>query len=567
MGRIDNRGELRAALRLDDGRPLDDGALVLEGYRRWGTALPERLLGDFSFLIRDPAERRAFGARDHMGVKPYYYSRDGTCLLFSTDLAELVARVPGARINHEHLAMSAICLLDLASGGTTTPYKDVFSLPGGSAVCLDDRGLKTWEYWRPDAAKRLGIPDGEAPAALRELIFSAVEARLPAKSAPAALLSGGLDSSAVVAVAAMILKKKNRALDAFSAVLDRPSSDGTSDESGFIRELACFENIRFNRVTDAERGPFDDVAGLVGGSATPFHTSRHYLYAAFAQAARARGASTLLDGGFGELGPSAHGAGYYPELFRAGRWALLAKELKRRAQVDNQPAWRVAARHLALPLTPRRLLALAGRDHRRDLQQWADQCPLANSYVEKTLGARKAELLARVVASVGADRDHRRMQARNIILMQRRAADPFISADPAPLELLFPFLDKRIIEFCLSAPGHLKVRGGYARSLIRLALDGVLPKAIQWRTSKEPFSPDYHRRYNRQRPCIARQLESIASNDPVRKIVDVPRLLAMARVEMKSNRCGTPGDFMGMQTVPYGIYLIAFLRRFPEFQA
>ena len=568
FGRLDNRRELRAILGLADGRPLDDKELVLRGYRRWGKALPERLSGDFSFMIRDPFERRLFGARDHLGAKPFYYWRERTRLLFSADLPTLLAQpMVSVRLNHDHLASNAVLLLSLVRGGTRTLYKDIFSLPGGSALCFDASGLRTWQYWRPDPARRLGIPDREAPEALRDLLFSAIEARLPERSAPAVLLSGGLDSSSIAAIAAALLRKRNRTLTAFSAVLAAPAQDGTVDESSYIKELSSFDNMRFVAVTDEHRGPFDDVEELVRASATPFHTSRHYLYSAFAASARARGATSILDGCFGEMGPTTHGAGFYPELLRTGRWPLLARELRRRAQVDATSVARAVKSHLIRPLCPSWLLGLSGRSKRFDLRQWTDGHPLVESYVDGILGGRKAELLEEVNDHLAAPgHDHREIAARNVALMQRRAGDAFYFHREA-VDFLYPFLDKRIVEFCLAAPGHLKVRDGYPRSLIRLALDGLLPKAIQWRTSKEPFSPDYHARYNRQKTRIESLLAGIVRNDPVREIVDVDRLLRMARIQMKSNRCAAPGDFIGMHTVPQGIYLIAFLRRFPEFRA
>lgn len=568
VGRLDNRRALRALLGLDDGRPLDDKELVLHGYRRWGKELPERLSGDFSFLIQDPSERSLFGARDPLGAKPFYYWRDRTSLLFSADLPTLLAQpAVSVRLDHGHLASSAVLLLSLVRGGTRTLYQNIFSLPGGSALRFDAGGLRAWQYWRPDPARRLDIPDAEAPEALRALLFSAVGARLPERSEAATLLSGGLDSSSIAAVAAALLRKKNRTLTAFSAVLAAPARDGTVDEASYIKELGVFDNMRFVSVTDEHRGPFDDVEELVRASATPFHTSRHYLYSAFAAGARTRGATSVLDGCFGEMGPTTHGAGFYPELLRTGRWPLLARELRRRAQVDDVSVARAVKSHLIRPLCPSWLMRLSGRSRRFDLRQWTDGHPLAESYVDGILGGRKAELLEEVDDYLAAPgHDHRDIASRSVALMQRRAGDAFHLHREA-VDFLYPFLDKKIVEFCLAAPGHLKVRDGYPRSLIRLALGGLLPKAIQWRTSKEPFSPDYHARYNRQKPRIESLLAGIARNDPVREIVDVDRLLRMARIQMRSNRCAAPDDFIGMHTVPQGIYLIAFLRRFPEFRA
>ena len=147
-----------------------------------------------------------------------------------------------------------------------------------------------------------------------------------------------------------------------------------------------------------------------------------------------------------------------------------------------------------------------------------------------------------------------------------QAMDVYPFAGFEHVSLAYPFYDKRLLEFCLAAPGRLKVRDGYMRYLIRAGLDGILPPEIQWRTTKEPFSPDFHIRYNRQRPEVYKMLCAIQRNDPVREVVDVESLKAMAQHEMAGNSGDTLKDKNSMHMVPYGVYMIQFLRQFDEFQ-
>src|SRR5262245_30036620 len=102
--------------------------------------------------------------------------------------------------------------------------------------------------------------------------------------------------------------------------------------------------------------------------------------------------------------------------------------------------------------------------------------------------------------------------------------------------MAFPYFDKRVLEVCLAAPGEWKMHKGYKRYLIRGGLAGVLPPAIQWRTSKEPFSPDFHQRYNRQREQARAMLDRIGLNNPVRQVVDVQKLKSLAGHHMVGNR-------------------------------
>jgi asparagine synthase (glutamine-hydrolysing) len=132
------------------------------------------------------------------------------------------------------------------------------------------------------------------------------------------------------------------------------------------------------------------------------------------------------------------------------------------------------------------------------------------------------------------------------------------------ISLALPYFDKRVIEFCLAAPGEMKVWGGYHRYLIRASLAGILPPAIQWRISKEPFSPDLHLRYNRQRPQAQALLASIAPHDPIRHIVNVEKLKRLATIEMPAGWTNTSAHEASMNALR-GIYLIAFLRQFGEY--
>ena len=566
-GRLDNRNELVRQLDLTDLEGLDDKVLLSKGYHRWGRRLPEYLEGEFCILVWDPNARCLFGARDPLGAKSFNYFCRAGCFLGASHLDTLLASpaVP-IRLNHAQLALSAIPLADRLMGGDATLYGRIHSLSGGTAFCFDAKGLVCWTYWKPNPQACLSIADAEVPEALRELLFAAVANRLPSHGESGALLSGGLDSSAIVAVAASLLKKQNRTLTTFSAVLPDSLRGEINDEREFIRLFSNHDNIRFVDIADNFRGPFDNVAALTRDSRSPFHTSRHYLYAAFVDAAKQQNVSMLLDGCFGELGPSSNGQGFFPELALRGRWLALARALQQRAEVSQVSLWQVGKSELLRPLLPAWMMKMIGRGFRFDLEQSAQHSPLRASYVAKYLEGNATEILGRVSHELLPRSNHRQAQARQLEFARSRRGDgSAFGADRHLVSFQFPFLDKRVVEFCLAAPGHLKIHRGYPRSLVRNALDGLLPPAIQWRTSKEPFSPDFHVRYNRQRPQIVEWLRGIRNNDPVQEIVDVERLLRMAGTDMLGNRGTSPNDFIAMHMVPRGVYLIQFLRQFPDF--
>jgi len=124
-----------------------------------------------------------------------------------------------------------------------------------------------------------------------------------------------------------------------------------------------------------------------------------------------------------------------------------------------------------------------------------------------------------------------------------------------------PLVDRRILEFCLAVPAEFKIRDGYSRFLIRGAMEGVLPRKIQWRTDKKAFSPDYYLRYNAQLAKAREFVAQIRPNDPVRSLVDVERLAKL----ITPHRSHADNQ-VARDLVPGSIYLICFLRQFAEFR-
>ena len=84
--RIDNRTELALVLKLENNEKVPDSTFILKAYQKWGEMCPDKLLGDFAFAIWDPYKKQLFCARDHMGVKPFYYYLSDDALFFATEI-------------------------------------------------------------------------------------------------------------------------------------------------------------------------------------------------------------------------------------------------------------------------------------------------------------------------------------------------------------------------------------------------------------------------------------------------------------------------------------------------
>ena len=177
-----------------------DSQLVLEAFSKWGDSCADHLLGEFSFAIWDEHRQRLYCCRDHAGQRPFLYHLNSSTFFFATDLLALFA-LPGVprRLNASKLAGLGTPSAHHAVHEETF-HQGILSLPGGSYLVLESGRIRIEQYWRPENA-RIWTPrrPDEAYEALRDLVFQAVECRLPRTGPAVTLLSGGLDSSAVTA--------------------------------------------------------------------------------------------------------------------------------------------------------------------------------------------------------------------------------------------------------------------------------------------------------------------------------------------------------------------------------
>jgi len=516
-----------------------DWAIVLSAYAKWGEQCGPYLLGDFAFAIWDASIRRLFCCRDHLAAQPFFYWYQASRFIFAADPSPIL-KVPGITRNLNRAKLAAMSVL----GGKNlrdeeTFYSGILSLPAGSCMSVHRGGMRRWAYWDPESSPVSGPKrDEEVFEALRELIFTSVRERIRNRKSVGALLSGGLDSSSVVAVAAECLKKENRSLVTLSSVMPEGSPAGLSDEREYIGEFRGWPNIRMEYCTAPGRGPFDHIEDAGFFESSFIRSSRYYLYEAFQEAGAANSLDVILEGVGGELGPTCWGLDYFPELAVRLRWVTLARELARTRAVRGTHPIRLLGARLRRSLFPNRGFR-----------------PLLLFNAEFIRDCDARHVLVRHWPN------HRRSQLELLWLFRQKHANGNLSWPPPPIPFAYPFIDKRVVEFCIAAPTRLKVRDGYERCLIRAALDKILPSRIQWRTDKKPFAPDYFVRYNEQLPGARDFVAQIRPSDPVRSVVDVERLSRrLAPVDPLRE------DLDALISIPGTIYLIAFLRQFAEFR-
>ena len=548
--RLDNREELIDALAPRDRSP-SDAALLLAAYAKWGESCPEHLLGDFAFAIWDGRERILFCARDHLGVKPFFYSADPAGFSFASEMKGLFALpdVPG-RIDEDRIADH---LAGLIPDADQTLYADVKRLPPRHSLTVTAVGQNLRGYWRPDSSSP---PFADPAEEFRALFESAVRARLRSVGPVGAMLSGGLDSSSISSVGARIYAKEQRqAFPTFSLVFDRTPE---WSERRFIDAVLASGGFDPQFLDADDFPPFADFDEAVAEQDGLFQANGLAFGRKLYRAAADRGLRVLLDGHGGDEVVS-HGYGRLSELAHAGRWLALWREARGIARVHREPFWPVFSGYMG------RSGGRAGRLWRRTLGRQGkskSELPSWRRFVNSEFAARSGlaeRLREQRRVSAAATGDERTLHAS--LLLASRVPSSFEVLDRAAaacgIEPRYPFWDKRLVEFCLLLPSDEKLKDGWSRFILRRAMDGILPPAVQWRQDKLDFGPHIIRgMLKHHRSLVERMLGKEA--DAIADYVDVPALnAAYQRIAEKAEAA----DGRDVQAVWRTVVLATWLNR------
>lgn len=544
---------------------LSDARLLALLWERLGEDALAQAEGDFTLAVWDGPNRRLCLAKGALCHNPLYFAETVACFAFASDPRALML-VPGVG---KTIDVAAFKRQHLLLGRLVRPEETLFAgikrLPSAAILTTGRKGTAIRDWWRPEEAK----PDRPARfedccERVRELFFASLRPRLRSVHPIAALLSGGLDSSSIVAAATQLLRPQGRALILVSSALPADDASGR-DERAYIDIAAKAAGLTPHYVTPVPGTLFDRLERGFERTLTPLSSTRHYLYDALADAAGQAGARTILDGCYGEMGPSSHGPEAYPALLLHGKLPSLIRELRLRAALFSQNPWRLSRSLLVAPLLPAGALNRIRQLRGNPTLGWQELCPLR-------LDPDEAGRFERQLRQGGFDGGGFRigLSARSGALRfihHARWAQWGIGGAFGQPRFVFPFLDRRLVEYILTLPSWLRVHNGYPRALIRGAMAGILPEAVRLRTSKAPFSPDYYDRLRDESGAALAILDQCRPGSPAWELVDVPRIRATIlalRTRGSFERIGNrdPAKLI----VQFGVHAAAFLNWFHTYR-
>ncbi len=463
--RLDARGELFDALVRTGRNPVrnaPDCELILHAYAAWGEGCLQRLRGDFAFGIWDAERRSLFCARDHFGIKPFYFTEHKDFFLFSNTL-DCVRLHPEVPDELNELAIADFLLFGLNSDPATTTFRAIRRLPPAHFLRVSADGLRIGRYWSVPIDGHIRYKHSDQYVEhFQILLREAVSDRLRGGRA-GIMLSGGLDSSCLAATARELSPERGEAgkLRAYTVTYEKTLKDRDGEHA---REVAAFLGIPirclpmdglrpFERWGDPEihwPEPVDDP--LMAGAFDQFR----------AVAADCR---IALDGEGADNLMKFQMLPYVRYLVRNHEW--------RRLCVDTAGFLRV--RHFPWRGIRQRLRAAVNTD---PVPNW-----LAPDFAKRVRAkARWREGCGPRVepAHPSKPRAHASMHLPNWTAMFELSS-PGVTR--STVEMRYPFLDLRIVDYILAIPPF---PWSFQKSLLRAAMIGHLPEKIR-RRPKTPL--------------------------------------------------------------------------------
>ncbi|MGP3949157.1 asparagine synthase (glutamine-hydrolyzing) [Streptomyces sp. 7N604] len=466
-GEIYNFRELRTELagRGHRFRTRSDTEVVLHAYLEWGERCVERLEGMFAFAIWDPRRRRLFLARDRFGIKPLYYAESGGGLVFGSEPKALLAH-PAVRPVVDLDGMRVLFSMARAPGESV--YRDLRDLPPGHTLVYGPGGVSLRRYWQLEAHPHEHGLD-ETVRTVRELLESSVARELVSDVPLSVMLSGGLDSSTVAALAARALAREGAGRVRTTTVTYSGYSDNfqpdlvrSAPDSPYARAVAEHIGADHREIELTTSDLIDPVARRTVLRAqdvpAPFGDMDTSTYQAFAGVHRH--SKVALTGESADEIFGGYSWVHIPDLAYEEQFPWVAFE-----------QWHPGTREGL----GQGLLSPAFKSRLDMGSYYAERYAQAMAEIPRLPGEDAAERRAREICHLHLTHWLPRLLERNDRLSM-------ISG----LEVRVPFCDHRLVQYAYNIPWEMKTFDGREKSLLRAAAGDLLPEKVLERP-KAPF--------------------------------------------------------------------------------
>ncbi|MDU2681282.1 MULTISPECIES: asparagine synthase (glutamine-hydrolyzing) [Clostridium] len=530
-GELYNTEDLRKEL-INDGYIFEgysDTEVLLTSYIRWGLDCIKKFNGIFAFAIYDENEKRVVLARDVMGVKPLFYTMKNGTFIFGSEIKALFKH-PYVEPVVDKDGLTELFALGPAVIPGTTVYKNIEEVKPAQYIIVNEDGIKKDMYWELKA-EEFNESEEEAVEHVRSLLIDSIDRQLVGDVPLCTFLSGGLDSSAISAIAAKEYKKRNKTLTTYSidyednekyfkSSLFQPTSD-----QHFAEVMAEYIGSDHRTVVLNHRDLVNALDDAVFGRDLPGMAdvdSSLYLFCKevkkdFVIALSGECADELFGGYPWFTNEEMINSNTFPwSRFIGERKAILSPDLK------NLKIEEVA--QTAYNDTLKEVPHLSG---------------------ESKLEHRMRELF------------YLNLRWFMVNLLNRK--DRMSMANS--LEVRVPFADYRLVEYAFNIPSNIKLLEGREKGLLRKSLEGILPESIIYR-KKSPYPKTHNPIYTEM---VCNKMTKILNDksSPILDIIDKTRVKEIVDTQGSSYKTPWYGQLMtGPQMIAYLIQVNNWLKSY-----
>jgi len=491
-GEIFNYVELRTELaaRGYRFRSACDTEVLVHGYAEWGEGLFSRLNGMWGLAIWDGRRRRLVCARDRLGVKPFYYRYDGAEFAFASELRGLNSL--GGAATPDRAAIGRLIAEGRVDTGQGTFFEGIQSLPPAHYGVVGEGALALTRYWDIQPVPASAPDPNRVAEALRELLTDSVRLRLRSDVRVGTCLSGGIDSSSIVALGTRLL---GGPMDAYSVAYDEGPE---FDERVHMRAVCEATGARHHLVMPRGEALLDELMAVAQAQEEPTAGPGVYSQWQVMRLAGANGAKVLLDGQGADELFGGYFAFYFPlrmrDLMARGEIAsavALARAALRRGHSPLEVAARTAEPWIPGTLfrSGRRWLGAGDWGHVLTPELRAANRPESEAWSEAWSAASPASPASALqppprFASHLTTRQYEDLKwllLPSLLRYEDRNSMAF------SIEARVPFLDYRLVELAFALPPEVKLDHGVTKRVLREAMAGIVPASILARTDKRGF--------------------------------------------------------------------------------
>lgn len=508
-----------------------DTEVLLTSYIEYGTECVKKLNGIFAFGIWDDSKERLFMARDRIGVKPLFYAPRHNQLIFGSEIKTLLANpLVQPKVDREGLA--EIFMVGPARTPGNGIFRDVFELKPGHMMIYSQSSLKIEKYWELVSKEHTDSFD-DTVANVRSLLLDAAKRQLTADVKVCTFLSGGLDSSALTAIAAQNYKETGMGqLSTYSVdyvendKYFKASAFQPNADSPWVERMVNYYNtdhhkILIDNIELAKSLPAAAIARDFPGMAD-VDTSL-YLFCREIK----KGATVALSGECAD------------EVFGGYPWFYREDMVKAKA----------------FPWSPRPAMRL----------EWLSESVKSGFDLVDYAKTRYYDAVAEVPRLPGELPVDARMREIFYLSLTRWMPTLLDRKDRMSmafgLEVRVPYCDHRLVDYVWNVPWEMKNYQNREKGLLRLALTGVLPYDVLWR-KKSPYPKTHHPEYLK----IVRNWALDILNDsssPLVELINVDKINEIAKMDLSATNIPWFGQLMGgAQLFAYLIQVDTWLRRY-----